>query len=379
MTKACEAVARRQDHEARRRGSRIAAAAIAAAILCAAGGAAADPVFDGRWFSADSPFNVRIENPRVTDYSARAMRRFLDQGHNVQLVTNIWGVAVFDTTGTGVPRVDLRFAWPPVHFIMRDVPILPEMLTYADWLNHPTGGNSTRLDYDARTCIYDASKKGFYSLGGVALTPSGDAITVIGGGFSPAAGPGAKTQAGAAGTSFCAGLVLPREIKAGTIDHALAMQWPAALVRPVSWSGSVVYPASHSDGTSTDRDAAIPMGARLQLDPALSDDDLRRLGAVSPGDFAIAHALQVYGGYIVDSTPGNAQIVFQNGFGKGREIYGPLGVGIDGYMMQPPRPGANATLAPGLVPHLRFIEPPAAVPLDDPDRIGVTGVEWIEK
>jgi hypothetical protein len=96
---------------------------------------------------------------------------------------------------------------------------------------------------------------------------------------------GASTGSGA---SRLGGVIRTDEIAAGEIPHALALQSSNACstFRP---------PALKSDGASA-RGDCIPQGARLQLDPAL---DLSQLGLTN-GEFAVATAMQRYGGYLVD-------------------------------------------------------------------------------
>jgi hypothetical protein len=98
-----------------------------------------------------------------------------------------------------------------------------------------------------------------------------------------------------AGVPYLAGLIRPWEIAQGRIDHALAFAY--ALTR----STRCVWPASKTDGT-TNRDDAIPQGARLQLDPAL---DVNTIPGLSPVGRVIARALQEYGAYVIDTSGSN--------------------------------------------------------------------------
>ena len=92
-----------------------------------------------------------------------------------------------------------------------------------------------------------------------------------------------------AGVPYLAGLVRPWEIACGRIEHALAVG--------VNDPGMVyVFPATKSDGTSM---TGIPEGARLQLDPALTEADFDRWGLDRAGKI-VARALQEYGAVVVD-------------------------------------------------------------------------------
>ena len=72
-------------------------------------------------------------------------------------------------------------------------------------------------------------------------------------------------------------------------DRARARPWAIPFVR----AGGPWAPATASDGAYDDP-AAIPMGARLQLDPAIDIDAL----GLPPYEATIAKALQTYGMYV---------------------------------------------------------------------------------
>ena len=95
-----------------------------------------------------------------------------------------------------------------------------------------------------------------------------------------------------AGVPYLAGLVRPAEIRRARIEHALAF----GCVRP---SALFVFPATKSDGTGAF--PALPEGARLQLDPALTDRDFDEWGLDGTGK-TIARALQEYGMVLVDGS-----------------------------------------------------------------------------
>ncbi len=90
---------------------------------------------------------------------------------------------------------------------------------------------------------------------------------------------------------YLAGLVRPCEIRSGSIPHALAFAYPYP-------SRAHVYPATKSDGIGPGD--ALPEGTRLQLDPTLTSDNLRRLGC-NDECLTIARALQRYGMYVIDN------------------------------------------------------------------------------
>jgi hypothetical protein len=98
---------------------------------------------------------------------------------------------------------------------------------------------------------------------------------------------------GATATSLplLGGLMRLSELRAGRIDHALAMALPE--LRQSAWS----WPAQRSDGSSTDP-SAIPEGARFRIDPNL---DLSRL-QMSPIVRQMAEAAQRYGIVVRDGA-----------------------------------------------------------------------------
>lgn len=113
-------------------------------------------------------------------------------------------------------------------------------------------------------------------------------------GFSKPISVAPERAVGARGSGLplFAGVVGPRELQAGEIDHALAIAVPG-LAR-----GRYVQPASATDGIGPTR--ALPAGARLRLkadvvpDPEIVKGPKRRYGE------AILAALRRYGAIVVD-------------------------------------------------------------------------------
>lgn len=94
-----------------------------------------------------------------------------------------------------------------------------------------------------------------------------------------------------AGVPYLAGLVRPWEVRQGRIEHALAFafNWPA------EW---YVHPATKSDGTGW---IELPEGARLQLDPAVTDKEFDQWG-LDQVERIICRALQEYGMIVIDKS-----------------------------------------------------------------------------
>jgi hypothetical protein len=107
-------------------------------------------------------------------------------------------------------------------------------------------------------------------------------------------GTPATNNSRGSGTPTYAGLIRPWEIVQGRIDHALAFGY----TEPAR--DKCVFPASKTDGDSTML-FAIPEGARLQLDPFLTEQDFERIGLDRTGKL-IARTLQEYGMILVDNS-----------------------------------------------------------------------------
>jgi hypothetical protein len=105
-------------------------------------------------------------------------------------------------------------------------------------------------------------------------------------------GRGPSGGATGAGVNLLAGVVRTDEIRAGRIDHALSFGTDSAC------AGAFRYPATKTDGDSRRADC-IPLGARVQLDPEL---DVDSIPGITPGEKAVARALQTYGAYARDNA-----------------------------------------------------------------------------
>jgi hypothetical protein len=133
--------------------------------------------------------------------------------------------------------------------------------------------------------------------------------------------------------------VLKSELDAGDVPHALAVGWPKGSI-----GSGYVAPASSSDGGAGS--GGLPMGTRLQLDPSLTDAQLKSMG-ISDYYLPVAHAMQKYGAYIADST--SWMTVYAQSWGDNGQISWPSGW----------NPSSSITS------HLRAVAPPSAPAYDD--------------
>ena len=122
---------------------------------------------------------------------------------------------------------------------------------------------------------------------------------------------------GASATSLpmLGGLMRISELRAGRIDHALALAIPSA--RSGTWS----WPAQRTDGRDPSP-LAIPAGTRFRIDPRV---DLDRL-PMAPVVRAMAKAVQRYG-MVVRDTGSNVAFYAEDPGPTGTDPYtGPRGI-----------------------------------------------------
>jgi len=129
-------------------------------------------------------------------------------------------------------------------------------------------------------------------------------------------GISAAIAGNAAGFALAAGVIRPEDIAQGRIEHALQFTSPYVLNRYVA-------PAIHTDGRQIDPNA-MPMGTRIQLDPAADISALPRTQRI------VAQALKEYGAYLSDSS-GSLAIRGEASLGRASQggpadIWTPVGV-----------------------------------------------------
>lgn len=117
----------------------------------------------------------------------------------------------------------------------------------------------------------------------------------------------------ASGTLFGSGLIRPRDTKKRGVtswDHAIALAYPGTLARSFAW------PAIHSDGRCDDARSCLPMGARLQLDPAVNCASWPTLGEMWQRQ--LCRTLQKFGLIVVDT---GSALLIQNPISLGSYRY----------------------------------------------------------
>jgi hypothetical protein len=245
-----------------------------------------------RFYDVGSPWNTPIPATPSIDPGSAAMAQAVysaaqSGGFLIAVKKWTWPVYVADST-TAKYTIGLTASWAPAK-TMNGVPIP------ASALPDPSGDAHMIVIDSSTSCEYDfwqAAKQadGQWTAGWANATASNGAGWYAGG-----------YSATGSGTAGSGGLILPEELNAGVIPHALAFAFP------LTKAGGPVLPATESDGKST-ATGAIPEGARLQLDPAL---DLTTLG-LSSYEMTIAAALQRYGMFLTDSNSGGVSFAAQN-------------------------------------------------------------------
>jgi len=193
----------------------------------------------------------------------------------------------------------------PIFRADADTPRVQVTCTMADWGPCPLEGEPIPIPPEARPSsghdgamvVIDDSSGRVYDFWQAKRTSSGH-WTLSWGTWAALDGDGSGGESGGvaggatgAGVNVLAGVVRRAEIRAGRIDHALAFasHWSCA--------GVFRYPATKTDGQSTSW-RCLPEGARLQLDPSI---DVAGIPGITPGEVAVAKALQTYGAYLRDS------------------------------------------------------------------------------
>lgn len=249
----------------------------------------AAPPASARPFSSTSPFNVPITDDPAVDPNSGAMVSRATRTGMVHANLFEYGIPIYSATAL-TPRHPVNCAgpssWGTCPFWVEPMPI-------------PSGATPNRGS-DGVMTVMDLSTNTVSEYWQARQTPGGDWTTTWGAENSMS-GSGWGGSSTGAGASRIGGVVRVDEIEAGVIDHALVMQ-----------SDNVckdVYraPALKTDGNST-RPDCIPEGARLQLDPGIDVEDIP---GITPGEVAVAKALQTYGAYLIDRADTSLSISFE--------------------------------------------------------------------
>jgi hypothetical protein len=261
------------------------------------GGAAGASTGSWRPFNDQSPWNTKIPaNPELDPNSATMVS-------DIASLDPFW----INIEGFGVPVYYADTATP-----IRTITVKPGIAGIGFDNNKAMApipdGAKPDAQSDHHVVFVDRAQNKSWDLW--AATVSGTAWTcevcattdLAGTGVRPAFGVAnpwyASTGARASGFPLMAGLILVDEVKAGTINHALALAYPHIRSR------YFVPPASTAQGTTGEAlpTRGVPSGGRFQLDPAL---DINTLGLSAAGKM-IAKAMQDYGVFVGDFSGSTA-------------------------------------------------------------------------
>jgi len=267
---------------------------------CATAGRPYFPAADWLW----EPIPAGAE----LDPESAAMTAALADGDHV-LNTGEFGVTLVDadeiTPGTPRAPVPLSEDWGPDPLAGLDVPVPADVQI-------PSGS-------DAHVAIADPRSGKVVNLWGAHR--SGTGLAALWGAATDLDGDGREHEGSSTGAGIAryAAVVRASEIAAGDIPHALFFS--TNIVEP----GEVRYPATKTDGSNMDGSGSpIPEGARVQLDPSV---DVTSLPGITPGQAAIATALQRYGAYVGDN--GGARAAFIAEYAPDSDAYERAGLSGD--------------------------------------------------
>jgi hypothetical protein len=245
----------------------------------------------GRPFAALSPWNVPIPTDPVVDPNSATIAGYLGSEGKAYADLYEYGNPVWDAYA-GTPRYDITCTepWGSCPLSRAPVPMPASAgassgsdgsMVVIDW--------STRIGYDFWRARKTSS--GWTAAWGTVFSIDGNGI---------------EDGATGAGMPLLGGMIRTYEIQQGYIDHALTFSTDNACTSVLR------YPASKTDGDSS-RSNCIPEGARVQLDPSI---DVDTIPGITPGERAVAHALQTYGAYADNNGGAKMSFSFENPAGK---------------------------------------------------------------
>lgn len=186
------------------------------------------------------------------------------------------------------------------------------LVNYPAWGANPFGSDTIPIPNatgippgsDGHVSIADSTTNKVYSLwqtthsAGVWSASWGAEVSLHGDGLESS--PGSST---ASGLSRYAAVIRGNEIAAGQIPHALFF------ATDMAHTTAFRYPAYKTDGDNAAAVAhPIPEGARIQLDPTIN---VSAISGITPGEIAVAKALQVYGAYCGDKGGSRMGFIFE--------------------------------------------------------------------
>lgn len=231
-------------------------------------------------YSANSPWNTPISNPVYDPNSASYASGFGTIGSNVSSFT----MAVYEANrSTPIKTANVSGVFSRV---VDDTSITKSSGSFQ--VPIPSGA-APASGSDSQVIIWNRDTGEEWGFWQVSMTSSG--LSAVNGYYYKTTWDGVPPKgfgSRGAGVPYFTGLIRPCEIRQGHIDHAIAFAYDKV-------SSSYVYPATKSDGGGS----GVPEGARMQLDPSISDATIKGWGCDGTC-FVIAKALQKYGMIAID-------------------------------------------------------------------------------
>ena len=248
----------------------------------------------GRPFAATSVWNTPIPSNPAIDRNSAAMVRSVTASNTATANLYEYGEPVFTAVaGTPTARVTCTENWGTCDVEERTMRIPADA--------KPTTGS------DGRMIIVDLADRVACDFWQARRTGTGQ-WTTSWATCAPLDGSGSGPHGGATGAGLNAltGVVRTFEMRNGHIPHTLSV------ATNNSCAGAFRAPAVKSDGESGRADC-VPEGARLQLDPSI---DVDAIPGITPGERAVARALQTYGAINRDNCGSNLCVQFEAPFGE---------------------------------------------------------------
>ncbi len=263
--------------------------------LCSVVSAAQPAPAQESWrpFSDDSPWNQKIPADAGIDSQSARLIEDLSKGDFV-INMDDWSIPVYFINADTVPKVRVINSRPGISgrgFAEPNaIPVLPTFVA-----SPPVGEFS-----DNHLCIVDTGRRTEWDMWAARKNKDGVWTTGLGA-VTDLRSSGVEKpwfeqereldahRSRAGGFPLLAGLIRPDEIAAGKIEHALVFAYQRGR------SEFFIPPASTAQATINEMNNrfGIPMGGRIQLDPALNLDSLH----LTPACRIIAKALQDYGAF----------------------------------------------------------------------------------
>jgi len=231
-----------------------------------------------RPFAENSPWNTSIEAASVDPNSDRMMRQARERIGGVE--TNARGDVTVQRKLFNDPLFINEHRWTPVvvdeasgvptRTLCRQIPLPPPNDYCGDgWLINGLPvpfGDDPHPEFDGWYTVLDRRAGIEYDFWRARRATNSSGISYQFMREWDLNGPGFlvpnEVSARGSGLPYMGGLILPEEIEAGHVDHALAMSVPAPSQR------FYVQPASSTDGNG--RVTSLPEGARIRLKPGVT-------------------------------------------------------------------------------------------------------------